>query len=99
MKVTTKLHKRNERVGRFVFKHFEAISWLFTIILVVSLVFSAYSLYNLFVFGTCDPVSGQCVFTQTASECTSPSCIGEECSKTGYNACDENCDCNEGACT
>jgi len=57
MKVSTKLAALNKSLGSFVFKHFEIISWIFTIIMIVSLAWSAYAtadgIYNWVVFGNC----------------------------------------------
>ncbi|MFA5125422.1 MAG: hypothetical protein WC462_00275 [archaeon] len=57
MKISTKISARNKLLGRFVFKNFEAISWVLTIIMIVSLVWSAYigvmGLYNWVAFGNC----------------------------------------------
>jgi thiol-disulfide isomerase/thioredoxin len=61
-KITGKLFKRSPRTAGFVHRHFEAISWFFTAIMFISLGYTAYGLYNLVVFGTCDPVTGQCPF-------------------------------------
>ncbi len=57
MKVSTKLAALNKSLGSFVFKHFETVSWIFTIIMMVSLAWSAYStaegIYNWAAFGNC----------------------------------------------
>lgn len=51
---SVKVMKLNQPLGRFVNKHFEALSFLFTLIFIVSFVYSALGLYNLFVFGNCN---------------------------------------------
>ena len=53
----------NEKAAGFVFKHFESMSFTFTVLFFASMLYSGYSIYNLIVLGTCDPVSGNCVFT------------------------------------
>jgi hypothetical protein len=57
MKVSTKLAALNKSLGSFVFKHFEIVSWIFTIIMIVSLAWSAYAtaegIYNWVAFGNC----------------------------------------------
>jgi hypothetical protein len=68
-KLTSKLLKRSPRLARFVYKRFEILSWIFTIVLFASMIYSAYSLYNLFVFGTCDPISGSCVLNNRSMSC------------------------------
>ncbi len=45
-RASTKLMKRNKALGGFVFKHFETIGWIFTILLMVSLVYRDF--YNSF---------------------------------------------------
>lgn len=61
-KVTSKLMGRHPGFARFTHSHFEAISWAFTIILFISLAYSAYGAYNYVVYGTCDPLTGNCAF-------------------------------------
>jgi len=61
-KITGTLMKRNMGVARFTHKHFEAISWVFTIVMFVSLAYTAYGFYNLATIGTCDPITGNCIF-------------------------------------
>lgn len=61
-KITGKIFKRSPKAAGFVYKHFEGISWFFTAILFISLYFSAVGVYNLIIWGTCDPVTGQCLW-------------------------------------
>lgn len=62
-KVTSAIMARHEGLARFTHRHFKALSWVFMIIFVFSLGYSAYSVYNLAAFGTCDPANPQgCVF-------------------------------------
>jgi thiol-disulfide isomerase/thioredoxin len=61
--ITSALMKRHMGLARFAHKHFEAISWVFTIIMFVSLAYTAYGFYNLATVGTCDPSNPEnCVF-------------------------------------
>jgi hypothetical protein len=63
-KVTSKLLTKSPKLAKFTHRYFEAISWVFTISMFVSMFYSAYSLYNLAYYGTCDPSNpGSCVFT------------------------------------
>ena len=55
-KVAAKL-MRVPSLARFFYKNFKFMSWLFTIAFFASLFYSAYGIYNLIVFGTCDPSS------------------------------------------
>jgi len=59
-KLTTKLMKV-PKLARFVYKNFKIISWIFTIVFFASMLYTAYSLYNLIVFGSCAPGS-TCIF-------------------------------------
>lgn len=47
-------------LARFFYKYFKPISWAFTISFFASLIYSAYGIYNLIVFGSCDPNSASC---------------------------------------
>lgn len=49
-------------LARLFYRHFRVISWLFTITFFASLIYTAYSIYNLFVFGSCEP-GGFCYIT------------------------------------
>jgi hypothetical protein len=52
-------------LARFFYKNFKIISWIFTITFFASLIYSAYGIFNLVVFGTCDPSSpATCVINQ-----------------------------------
>jgi len=58
MKVTTRLSGLNKSVGGFVFKHFETISWIFTILMILSMIWSLYvgvtGVYNWVAYGNCN---------------------------------------------
>jgi len=47
-------------LARFFYKYFKPISWAFTISFFASLAYSAYGIYNLITFGSCDPNSASC---------------------------------------
>jgi len=82
--ITGKLMRKRPGLGKAIYKHFEAISWIFTVVLIVSLGYSVYSLANLTVFGNCygpEP-SGFCIFDPFISggqggECTIEGQVGE----------------------
>lgn len=107
-KITAKLLKRNAKLARFTHKHFESISWVFTIILIVSLVLAVNGLANLWLYGTCDPDGGNCPFAATEPEkCTAlewtcePCLCGEEeigCESPTYQACGGDCSCVQEMC-
>lgn len=105
-KITSKILRRSSKAARFTNKHFELISWAFTIILFVSLFFTASGLYNLAVHGSCDPHSTTCIFNPGNVSCGSEHCAesGCECETGGcseannFAACDGNCDCSKNVC-
>ena len=70
-RIISGLMMRSEKAAKFVFKHFETLSLVFTFLFFASLVYSGYSIYNLVVYGTCDPVTGNCVFTPPTSSTVS----------------------------
>ena len=62
--ITGKLMQKHEKLASFVFKYFETISWIFIIITIVSLGYTAYGGYNYYLYGNCNgPQSdGFCIF-------------------------------------
>jgi hypothetical protein len=50
------------RLARFFYRHFTWISWAFTITFFASLIYTVYSFYNFFVYGSCEP-GGVCYIT------------------------------------
>ena len=63
-KVLSKILDKSPKAAAFINRHFEIISWAFTIIFFVSLAYSLLAVYNLYFFGTCTPESpGACVVT------------------------------------
>ncbi len=60
-KITAKL-LTVPRLARFVYRNFKVISWLFTLSFFASLAYSAYAMYNFFVYGSCEP-GGVCYLT------------------------------------
>jgi len=85
--ITGKLVKRNLRLAKFIFRHFEAISWVFTILLIGSIIYSGISIYNLAVHGNCNGKNSQeaCVYNEIGSAlkinvgCEGPLCQNKEC--------------------
>jgi hypothetical protein len=53
-KVTSKL-MFIPSLAKFFYKHFKTISWIFTIAFFASLAYSAYGIYNIIVYGSCEP--------------------------------------------
>ena len=63
-KIVGRLMKRNPKIAAGVFRHFEAISWFFTILLFASMAYSVDGLYNYAVYGNCNGETSNafCVF-------------------------------------
>jgi glutaredoxin len=61
-KVTAKL-MRFPTAARAFYKYFKVFSWIFVISFFASMAYSAYGIYNLIVFGSCQP-GGNCIFSQ-----------------------------------
>lgn len=83
-KITGKLMLKHPGFARNVYKHFEMISWVFTIVLIVSFSYSVYSVANLFIYGNCNgPIPDAfCLFDPfisegTEGECTIEAAVGE----------------------
>ena len=92
--ITGKFLKFNPKTGRFVYKHFEVISWIFTILFFVSLAYTIVGGVNYYLYGNCNgPNSdGFCVFDPTGqnSKVTAPDlCVAENVHKelglNGFN--------------
>jgi len=49
-------------LARFFYRYFTVISWAFTISFFASMIYTIYSIYNFFVYGSCDP-GGVCYIT------------------------------------
>ena len=62
--VTSKLMKRSEKVAGWFYRNFKLLSVIFTVTFFLSAGYTAYTAYNLVVYGSCDPVNPQnCVFS------------------------------------
>ncbi len=63
-KIMGKLLRKSPKTAKRVYKHFEAISWFFTILMIVSFAYSVDGLYNWYVYGNCngENTSGFCIF-------------------------------------
>ncbi|MBW2999722.1 thioredoxin domain-containing protein [Candidatus Woesearchaeota archaeon] len=65
--ITGKLLRKTPKFGAFVYKHFEIISWAFTILFVWSIISAAIGGYNYYLYGNCDGPNeeGFCIFDPT----------------------------------
>jgi hypothetical protein len=61
-KVTAKLLKSYPPFARFFYWNFKAFAWAFTALFFGSLAYTVYSVYNFFVYGSCEP-GGVCYLT------------------------------------
>ncbi|MBI5229385.1 thioredoxin family protein [Candidatus Micrarchaeota archaeon] len=62
------------RIASFANKHFEVLSWIFMILMFLSFGYTVYGLYNLVTLGTCDPISGHCIFNPGKKNITDNIC-------------------------
>lgn len=107
MKITTKVAGKSDRLGRMVYRNFEIFSWFFTLILILSMAYSAYSVYNLAVYGTCDLQNpDECVFNPNAPAETITAGCSEQCNAPLQNCseqiihdCNADCGCLKEVCS
>jgi hypothetical protein len=81
--ITGKFLRKNPKTGKFIYKHFEIISWMFTILLIASMVWTGISGYNYYVYGNCNGPSvedqgGLCLFDPTGSNSEITKCDNED---------------------
>ncbi len=101
-KMTSRLLTKSPRMAKFVYKRFELLSWIFTILLLSSMLYSLYGLYNLYIYGTCDPNGGNCLFDIGAPACGCENlclCESGTCESPDYAACEGNCNCQKEICS
>jgi hypothetical protein len=62
--ITGKLMRKDPKLARFTFKNFEIISWMFTILFFVSLIYTSIGGYNYYLYGNCNGPNeeGFCIF-------------------------------------
>ena len=60
-KLTAKIMKYSPPLAKFTYRNFVVLSWIFTLLFFASTAYSAYSVYNLVVYGSCNP-GGFCIF-------------------------------------
>ena len=91
--ITGRLMKRSPRIAGQVYKHFELISWFFTILMIASLILSAQGIYFLVRYGNCNGQQGGiCIFSAPQQQNPPPGC--EKCAENcTCQACDSNISC------
>ncbi len=95
-KLTGKL-MRVPRVARFTYKHFQILSFIFTTLFILSIVFTGTAVYNYAVYGNCNgPNSdGFCIFNPLdLGDCNQSNCTAEDCNCENVGE----CDCPDGGC-
>ncbi len=63
--ISGRLMRKSPRMAGLVYRHFELLAWLFTIVMVLSFAYSGISVYNYAVYGNCNGRSngeGFCIF-------------------------------------
>lgn len=105
MKIVGKLISKSPKLAKSVHQHFEVLSWTFTFLLITSFIFSGLGLYNLAVYGSCEPHSTDCVFNSGELTCGSQHCETKSCDcetnscvEPFFEACEGSCDCQETVC-
>lgn len=75
-----KLMVKSPKVAGFTFKHFEFLSWCFTVLLILSTIYTVYAGYNYYMYGNCNGENSDafCIFDPT-KEYNSISEVGGTC--------------------
>jgi len=67
--IVSHLMNKSPLAAKAIHRHFEAISWFFTIIMLVSMYYSGLAVYNYAVHGNCNgPQGGFCIFNPLSSQ-------------------------------
>lgn len=94
--VVGKLMKVSPKGAKIVHKNFELFSWIFTLLLIISLAWSGVSIYNLIVYDDCngpnaDP--GSCILTSENDQKDIVDCSDPSCSLGNCTECENGCNC------
>jgi hypothetical protein len=78
MKIVSKSFKHSPKLSQLIYKYFEALSWTFTILMIVSLIFTGIGAYNYVAFGNCNGPnsSAYCVINDITGK------VPEKCDNT-----------------
>ena len=100
--ITGKLINKSPKVAKFTYKNFELISWFFTIIMILSIVYSGMGAYKFVMYGNCNGEDSQeaCVYNGLSDVfnnndlkidvgCESPLCDNKDCGCKGEINCQE----------
>jgi len=111
--LTGKLMTKSPKLASFTYKHFVVLSWVLTLLFILSTIYTGIGIYNYAKYGDCNgPHSDQfCIFNPTGSEelsCGSKHCEEFGCAcgeaeslctpENNFSACNGNCDCNQNVC-
>jgi len=82
-KIAGKLLQKSPKLGKLIYQKFEIFSWLFTVLLILSIVWTGISGYNYYVYGNCngpsvEDQSGLCLFDPTGSNAEISTCGNED---------------------
>jgi protein-disulfide isomerase len=88
--ITSRFLEKSPKLGSFVYKYFEVLSWLFTFLLIGSLVWTGYSGYNYYEYGNCNGQSieeqqSMCLFDITGANSQITSCQDQEAKSQSTN--------------
>jgi len=102
--ITGKLMSKSPRLAKFTYRNFELISWVLTILMVLSLFYTGLGIYNFAKYGNCNGAgsSEACFYNgltnildnnqpNLTQECGGLSCSGKTC------ACENKTECQERA--
>lgn len=98
------LLRRQSPLAGWAYKHFEILSWIFVILMIVSTVYTARGIYFYARYGTCDPAHPEKCFLTSQPCSPAPHCQpcpcgpGErDCQPPDYQACGgpDKCDCRK----
>lgn len=98
--LVAKLMRFSPNSAKVVYRHFGLLSWIFTILMVVSFIWSGFLVYNIVVYNNCngpDP-SEFCIITGNGGittpgdivDCKDPLCVNGTCVECG-----EDCECHD----
>ncbi len=93
--ITGKLMQKNIWLANKVYKNFELLSWIFVILMIASLFYSAYGLYNYVQYGNCNGQDGGiCIYNNI----NKVKCGNEYCTIENCKCAQDKCTCQEEVC-
>lgn len=85
--IIAKIMNKSPKTANLVYKNFEIISWIFTIVMIVSLIYTILGGYNFYMYGNCNGPNqeGFCIFDPTGSNTGYTSAQDLSCSTQDNN--------------